>query len=76
MPSANRNRVETEGLIGYFVNTQVIRAQVAGEQPFVELLRQVRQHALDAQAYQELPFEQLVEARRRSAPWGSTRCFR
>ncbi|WP_255326992.1 condensation domain-containing protein, partial [Pseudomonas juntendi] len=62
VPSANRNRVETEGLIGYFVNTQVIRAQVAGEQPFVELLRQVRQHALDAQAYQELPFEQLVEA--------------
>ncbi|MBC3414335.1 non-ribosomal peptide synthetase, partial [Pseudomonas sp. SWRI51] len=62
VPSANRNRVETEGLIGYFVNTQVIGAHVICEQPFIELLRQVRQHALDAQAYQELPFEQLVEA--------------
>jgi len=62
VPNANRNRVETERLIGYFVNTQVIRAEVEGRTPFLTLLRQVRQHALDAQAYQELPFEQLVEA--------------
>ncbi|WP_236708720.1 condensation domain-containing protein, partial [Pseudomonas sp. Root569] len=62
VPIANRNRVETEGLIGFFVNTQVLRATLDGQVRFVELLQQVKQHALQAQAHQDLPFEQLVEA--------------
>ena len=62
VPVANRGRAEIERLIGFFVNTQVLKADVDGQRPFVELLRQVRQTAQDAQAHQDLPFEQLVEA--------------
>jgi len=62
VPVANRNRVETERLIGFFVNTQVLKAEFDSAITFVGLLQQVRQTALDAQAHQDLPFEQLVEA--------------
>ncbi|WP_241526813.1 non-ribosomal peptide synthetase, partial [Pseudomonas sp. BIOMIG1BDMA] len=62
VPIANRNRVETEGLIGFFVNTQVLKADIDGRMSFVELLQQVKRSALEAQAHQDLPFEQLVEA--------------
>ncbi|MFJ2482034.1 non-ribosomal peptide synthetase [Pseudomonas sp. NPDC087598] len=62
VPVANRNRLETEGLIGFFVNTQVLRAEIDPEHGFNQLLQQVRQSVLDAQAYQDLPFEQLVDA--------------
>ncbi|MCP1669256.1 non-ribosomal peptide synthetase, partial [Pseudomonas citronellolis] len=62
VPVANRNRVETERLIGFFVNTQVLRAEVDPQRSFRELLQQVRRVAVEAQAHQDLPFEQLVEA--------------
>jgi amino acid adenylation domain-containing protein/non-ribosomal peptide synthase protein (TIGR01720 family) len=62
VPSAGRSRLETEGLIGFFINTQVLRTQVDGQQPFSALLQQVKQIALDAQAHQDVPFEQLVDA--------------
>ncbi|PLP90484.1 non-ribosomal peptide synthetase [Pseudomonas sp. FFUP_PS_473] len=62
VPIANRQRLECEGLIGFFVNTQVLRSDVDGEQGFAHLLEQVKQAALGAQAHQDLPFEQLVEA--------------
>ncbi len=62
VPVANRNRVETEGLIGFFVNTQVLSADVDGQLPFDRLLAQVKQSAMAAQAHQDLPFEQLIEA--------------
>ena len=62
VPNANRNRAETERLIGFFVNTQVLQAQVDGQARFSELLQQVKSTALEAQAHQDLPFEQLVEA--------------
>ncbi|WP_454866201.1 amino acid adenylation domain-containing protein [Pseudomonas umsongensis] len=62
VPSAGRSRLETEGLIGFFINTQVLRAEIDGQQPFSALLQQVKQTALDAQAHQDLPFEQLVDA--------------
>ncbi|MBD4603741.1 hypothetical protein GUG50_07405, partial [Xanthomonas citri pv. citri] len=62
VPIANRNREETEGLIGFFVNTQVLRAELDGQLPFRELLRQVRRAVVEAQGHQDLPFEQLVEA--------------
>ncbi|MHC8318539.1 amino acid adenylation domain-containing protein [Pseudomonas sp. LB3P31] len=62
VPSAGRSRIETEGLIGFFINTQVLRAEIDGQQPFSALLQQVKHTALGAQANQDLPFEQLVDA--------------
>ncbi|NHZ80289.1 amino acid adenylation domain-containing protein, partial [Massilia sp. CCM 8695] len=62
VPVANRNRMETESLIGFFVNTQVMRAQLDGRTTFAGLLERVKEAALGAQANQDLPFERLVEA--------------
>jgi len=62
VPSANRNRVEAENLIGFFVNTLVIDGQCQATLSFSQLLDQVKQTTLQAQAHQDLPFEQLVEA--------------
>jgi amino acid adenylation domain-containing protein len=59
--TANRTRVETEDLIGFFVNMLVLRTSVDGDLTFNELLRRVREVALSAYAHQELPFEKLVE---------------
>ena len=61
VPIANRNRLETERLVGFFVNTQVLQADLHGRMPFEQLLAQVKQRALEAQAHQDLPFEQLVQ---------------
>ncbi|XAG00213.1 amino acid adenylation domain-containing protein [Pseudomonas sp. REB1044] len=62
VPVANRTRAETEGLIGFFVNTQVLKAQFTPHTTFSALLQQVRETAVQAQAHQDLPFEHLVEA--------------
>lgn len=61
-PIANRSRPEIEGLIGLFLNTIVLRNQVAAGATFSELVRQVRKTALDAYAHQDVPFELVVEA--------------
>jgi len=60
-PIANRNRAETESLIGFFINTLVLRVRFGEEMTFRELLGQVRETALEAYAHQDLPFEKLVE---------------
>ncbi|WP_353175961.1 non-ribosomal peptide synthetase [Delftia acidovorans] len=62
VPIANRHRVETQGTVGFFVNTQVLRATLDGRMGLAQLLDQARQAAQGAQAHQDLPFEQLVEA--------------
>jgi amino acid adenylation domain-containing protein/non-ribosomal peptide synthase protein (TIGR01720 family) len=61
-PIANRDRSEIEGLIGFFVNTLVMRTNLAGNPSFSELLGRVREMAMSAYTYQNLPFEILVEA--------------
>ncbi|WP_156481373.1 condensation domain-containing protein, partial [Herbaspirillum rubrisubalbicans] len=62
VPVANRHHLQTEGLVGCFVNTQVLRAQLRSDMDSLQLLEQVRETVLLAQAHQDLPFEQLVEA--------------
>jgi amino acid adenylation domain-containing protein/non-ribosomal peptide synthase protein (TIGR01720 family) len=62
VPLANRTRFEIERLIGFFVNTLVFRTNLDGNPSFEELLDRVKSVALGAQAHQDLPFEQLVEA--------------
>ncbi|MEA5603525.1 non-ribosomal peptide synthetase [Nostoc sp. UHCC 0252] len=61
-PIANRDRSEIEGLIGFFLNTLVMRTNLAGNPSFSELLGRVREMAMDAYSHQNLPFEMLVEA--------------
>jgi amino acid adenylation domain-containing protein len=58
---ANRNRAETENLIGFFVNQLVLRTDVSGNPTFKELLSRVRRVTLDAYTHQDVPFEKLVE---------------
>ena len=58
---AGRNRIETEPLIGFFVNMLVLRTRVQPDAPFTTLLHDVRNVVLDAFAHQDLPFEKLVQ---------------
>ena len=59
---ANRNRVETEGLIGLFVNQLVLLIDQSGDLCFRDFLNRVRELSLAGYAHQDLPFDRLVEA--------------
>ena len=60
-PVAGRNRQETEGIIGFFINTLVMATDLSGNLTVRELLKRVREVAIGAFMHQELPFEKLVE---------------
>ncbi len=60
-PIANRTQTQTEDLIGFFVNTLIMRSQLSGTLSFRESLGQVSKIVLEAYAHQDLPFEHLVE---------------
>ncbi len=60
-PIANRNRVDVEGLIGFFVNTLVLRTNLSQKPTFSNLLAQVRDVALDAYNYQDMPLEKILD---------------
>ncbi|MBV8098161.1 MAG: AMP-binding protein, partial [Verrucomicrobia bacterium] len=60
-PSANRNRTELQGLIGFFVNTLALRVDLSGSPTVLEFLERVRQTTLGAQQHQDIPFEQVVD---------------
>jgi amino acid adenylation domain-containing protein len=73
--SANRNQRETEGLIGFFVNQLVLRADLAGDPSLGELLARTRTLTLDAFAHDDLPFDRLVAALRPRRSLASTPLF-
>jgi amino acid adenylation domain-containing protein/non-ribosomal peptide synthase protein (TIGR01720 family) len=60
-PIAGRRQVETEKLIGLFVNSLVLRTSLAGDPPFSQLLGRIRNTTLEAYTNQDLPFDRLVE---------------
>ncbi|GHO70190.1 hypothetical protein KSC_090820 [Ktedonobacter sp. SOSP1-52] len=59
--SANRSHLETEKLIGFFVNLLALRTSMQDHPGFTTLLQRVREMVLAAYAHQELPFEMIVE---------------
>ncbi|MEW2624631.1 amino acid adenylation domain-containing protein [Streptomyces sp. NPDC048106] len=60
VPVAGRGRRETADLIGFFVNSLVLRADLSGDPTFAELLDRVRATTVDAYEHQDVPFETLV----------------
>jgi amino acid adenylation domain-containing protein/FkbM family methyltransferase len=60
-PSANRHHRQTEGVIGFFINTQAYRTRLDASQLFADLVNGVHKAQTDAQLYQDLPFDKLVD---------------
>ncbi|HJX28927.1 MAG TPA: amino acid adenylation domain-containing protein, partial [Thermoanaerobaculia bacterium] len=63
-PVTHRDRIELEGVVGFFINTLVLRTDLSDATSFIGLLDQVREVVLSAHDHRELPFERLLEALR------------
>jgi amino acid adenylation domain-containing protein/FkbM family methyltransferase len=74
-PIAGRNRADIEGLIGFFINTLVLRTRITAKLSFRELLKEVREVTLGAYTHQDLPFEKLVEELQPERDMGHTPLF-
>ena len=74
-PVAGRRRVETEDLIGFFLNTLVLRVDVAGDPGFRELLARVRDVTVGAFSHQDVPFEALLARLRQERDPSRTALF-
>ncbi|MFI7416490.1 amino acid adenylation domain-containing protein [Nonomuraea sp. NPDC049684] len=59
--TSGRGRAELEGLVGFFVNTVVLRSTVSGSSTFAAFLAEVRSTVLEAFEHEDVPFERLVE---------------
>ncbi|ADP15916.1 amino acid adenylation domain protein 2 [Achromobacter xylosoxidans A8] len=75
VPVANRPRAELQGVVGIFVNTVVLQSDIEMRQSLAQVLAQVRERVLGAQANQEAPFEQVVEALRPARSAGTALLF-
>ncbi len=60
-PIANRNRAEIETLIGFFINTLIMRGDLSGNPTFAELLQRTKKTSLEAYQNQDVPFEDIVD---------------
>ena len=74
-PMANREQSELTGLIGFFVNTMVLRSRVPSGATFTEVLQKSRQLVLDAYSHQQVPFDYLVEVLRPARSFSHTPLF-
>ncbi|MDJ0842039.1 MAG: amino acid adenylation domain-containing protein, partial [Acidobacteriota bacterium] len=74
-PIANRTRAEIESLIGFFVNTIVLRNDLSGSPNLAELVNRTKRTALEAYAHQDAPFEQVVDAVQPERDMGRTPVF-
>ncbi len=61
-PVANRNQRELENIIGFFVNSLALKVEMTADLTFRALIEKVQNLLMDAQNYQELPFEKVVDA--------------
>jgi len=61
MPIAGRNHQQIESLIGFFINTLLVRSDLSANPSFIDFLAQVRKHLLDAYTHQDVPFVKLAE---------------
>ncbi|HEY5029379.1 MAG TPA: amino acid adenylation domain-containing protein, partial [Candidatus Angelobacter sp.] len=74
-PIAGRSSGETEELIGFFINTLVLRLDLFGAPSFIELLQRTKEVTLEAYAHEDVPFEKLVEVLSPERNLGSTPLF-
>jgi amino acid adenylation domain-containing protein len=62
VPTANRHRGDAASVVGFFVNTQVLRCEIDAAETSAQVIDRVRESVLGAQAHADLPFDRLVEA--------------